>query len=212
MKNIKVLFLLDKKNDWIKKYLIRFKFNSYKKYKFYLDYRVKDRNKYDLVFILNCTKILKKQNLSKNLNLVVHSSKLPKDKGFAPMQNQILRGSNKINFTLFEAIEKVDSGDIFFRSKAKVKGYELNEELREIQALSTLKLIKKFLTKYPNINKSKQKGFASFNKKRRKEDSKLNINKSIKQQFNLLRICDNEKYPAYFKYKNKTFIIKIYKK
>ena len=212
MKKVKVLFLLDRKNDWIKKYLKKFNFCFYKKYNFYIDYKLDIKNKYELVFILNYTKILKIKNLTKSLNLVVHSSKLPKDKGFAPMQNQILRGNNTIHFTLFEATEKVDSGDVFFRSKVKVKGHELNEELRKIQALKTLELINRFLKKYPNVKKSKQKGMSSFNNRRKKVDSRIDINKSIKQQFNLLRICDNDKYPAYFKYKKKIFIIKIFKK
>ena len=56
----------------------------------------------------------------------------------------------------------------------------------------------------------KQTGKATYFRKRNKFDSKLDINKSIKSQFNLMRIADNEKYPLFFIYKNKKFIIKIY--
>ena len=42
----------------------------------------------------------------------------------------------------------------------------------------------------------------------KKKKSKETFNKS---QFNLLRIVDNELYPANFKYKNKTYLVKIYK-
>jgi methionyl-tRNA formyltransferase len=45
---------------------------------------------------------------------------------------------------------------------------------------------------------------------RTSKDSKLNMNKTIKNQFNLLRIVDNERYPAYFIYNNKKYILKIY--
>ena len=38
----------------------------------------------------------------------------------------------------------------------------------------------------------------------------MNINKSIKSQFNKLRIVNNEQWPAFFYYKNKKFIIKIF--
>ena len=63
-----------------------------------------------------------------------------------------------------------------------------------------------------NIIKSfKQRGKGNFNRLRNSNDSEININKSIKSQFNLLRICDNERYPAFFKYKNKKFILKIFK-
>ena len=39
----------------------------------------------------------------------------------------------------------------------------------------------------------------------------IDLNKNLKSQFNLLRICDNEKYPAFFNYKNKKYILKIFK-
>ena len=84
-------------------------------------------------------------------------------------------------------------------------------ELRSKQAQGRIKIIKKFLKKYPNIKSFKQKGKSNFNRMRNSNDSEININKSIKSQFNLLRICDNERYPAFFKYKNHKFILKIFK-
>ena len=47
----------------------------------------------------------------------------------------------------------------------------------------------------------KQKGRPSYFKKRTKKDSEININKNIKSQFNLLRIVDNDNYPAFFNLK-----------
>ena len=41
----------------------------------------------------------------------------------------------------------------------------------------------------------------SYWPKRKPEDSEIDISKSIDQQFNLLRVSDNERYPAFF-YKN----------
>ena len=60
-------------------------------------------------------------------------------------------------------------------------------------------------------NSKKQIGKSNFNKKRSSKDTELIINKTIKQQFNNLRISDNEKYPSYFYYKDQKYIIKIYK-
>ena len=56
-----------------------------------------------------------------------------------------------------------------------------------------------------------KKGKGSYNRKRNSNDSEINIKKSIKSQFNLLRICDNERYPAFFKFKNQKYILKIFK-
>ena len=67
------------------------------------------------------------------------------------------------------------------------------------------------LLKKKKIKKKKQKKITNkFLKKRYPEDSQLNINKSIKSQLNLLRVCDNKRYPAFFHYKKKKFLIKIY--
>ena len=53
-------------------------------------------------------------------------------------------------------------------------------------------------------------GKGSYYKKRLPKDSELDIEKSIKKNFNLLRVVDNERYPSFFYYKGKNFIIKIY--
>ena len=39
---------------------------------------------------------------------------------------------------------------------------------------------------------------------------KIDVDKSIKSQFNILRTRDNQKFPAYFYYQNKKYILKIY--
>ena len=68
-----------------------------------------------------------------------------------------------------------------------------------------------FIDNYPNINHFDQNGDESFYPKRTKKDSELNVSKTIKEQFNLLRVCDNEIYPAFFYINEKKYIIKIYK-
>ena len=87
----------------------------------------------------------------------------------------------------------------------------MNDEIRDIQAKETVKIIKKFLKKFPNYSKKEQSGKTTFYKRRRPADSKLNINKNLKENFNLLRVVDNEKYPAFFNYKKKKYILKIFK-
>ena len=88
-------------------------------------------------------------------------------------------------------------------------------EIKKLQLSTNLKLIIKFLTKLKKnktVDGIKQKGKSTFYRKRSIKDSLINIDKSIKSQFNLLRICDPDNYPAYFKYKNRTYLIKIFPK
>ena len=72
--------------------------------------------------------------------------------------------------------------------------------------------LNKFLKKYPKVKFKKQICKGNFNKRRTPQDLELNINKSIKSQLNLLRICDNDLYPCFFNYKGKKYILKINKK
>ena len=208
----KIFFLLDTSNLWIKKFLKKSLKTFPKKYNYIIteNYKIiKD----SIVFVLSYTKILEKDFIKKNKKvLIIHPSNLPKDKGFAPVQNQILRNKKLIYICLLEAAEKVDSGPIIYRDTFLILGHELSDQIRSKQALASFKLIGKFLKYFPKIRAYKQKGTSSFNKRRDPEDSELNINKTIKSQFNLLRICYNDNYPAFFRHKKNTYFIKIFKK
>lgn len=209
---MKIVFLLDKTNNWIKNYVDEFiNSNKNEKFNFQISFNHQDVNNNDIVFILGYTKILDEDFLNLNkLNLVVHESDLPKGKGFSPVQWQILRGQNNIVFTLFEAKKELDSGDIFLQKHVSFSGYELFDKIREIQGKKTMELIGEFLDIYPAINKKAQLGEGTTFKRRKLSDDKLDINKSIKEQFNHLRIANNEEYPLWFEIDGNKYIIKIF--
>jgi len=54
-----------------------------------------------------------------------------------------------------------------------------------------------------------QGGGETFYEKRDKEGSKLDIDKTIREQFNLLRIVNNDDYPAFFELEGNRYILKI---
>ena len=64
---------------------------------------------------------------------------------------------------------------------------------------------------YPKIKFKHQKGTPTYFRHRSVKDSKLNINKSIKSQFNLMRINNNKSWPSFFYVNGKKFFLKIYK-
>ena len=172
----------------------------------------KDMSSGDLAIFISCTKIISKEGLLKNTsNIVCHPSDLPKGKGFSPIAWEILDGSNEITFTLFEANEDVDDGDIYYKETVLLKGDELNDDLRKIQASTTFKLIYKYISRLPENKSYSQKGSETFYSKRTPQDSELDINKTIDDQFNLLRIVDNERYPAFFIKNGQKYKIKIEK-
>ena len=166
----------------------------------------------DVLFILSYFNKVPKNVLKLNrFNLVVHGSDLPKGKGWSPIFWQILEGKNKIPIVLFEATEEIDAGRIYLKDFIELEGHELHDEIREKQAHKTIEMCLKFLRKYPDLVPKEQEGEESFYPRRTPADSELDVDRTIREQFNLLRIVDNENYPAFFVLNGHKYILKIYK-
>jgi len=209
MKTIQIL--IDNQNSWIIPYA--------EKYCLDLNNRGFDCNiinehfsvkNGDVLILLSCEKKFKELYKNK-YNLVVHESELPLGKGWSPLTYQILEGKNKIPITLFEADNSIDSGVIYLRDHIDLDGTELVTELREKQSIKTFELLNRFLRDYKKIIPSPQIGKETFYSRRDESFSLLDINKTIKENFNLLRVVDNERYPAYFIYNGQKYIFKIVK-
>ena len=157
------------------------------------------------------TNFKKKHLFHHKSNIVVHPSKLPLGKGWSPLAYQILEGVNKIPLSLFEANEKVDDGNVYILDYINLEGHELNHEIKHQQGLKTIEMIIEFVQKFSSITGKPQVGKETIYAKRTQKDSELNINQTINKQFNLLRIVDNERYPAFFYKGGKKYILKIYK-
>ncbi len=143
----------------------------------------------DFCFYLGLSKIVPKntRDMFKN-NLVVHESESPQGKGWSPLTWQILEGKNQIQVTLIEVVDKVDSGMICAQDWIDFEGNELIDELRFKQAQATMNLCKKFVDEYPSIttHARQQIGTESFYPRRSPTDSRLDVNSSLADQFNLL--------------------------
>jgi methionyl-tRNA formyltransferase len=164
----------------------------------------------DVLCLLSCEKIFKNLHLN-NYNLVVHSSDLPKGKGMSPLTWQIIEGKNEIVNTLIEASYKIDNGPIYLQNTMRFEGHELIDEIRIIQGESVNELIKEFIQKIDVITPQEQVGEETIYRKRKLEDSEIDITKSISAQFNKLRVVDNERYPAFFVFNGIKYKLKISK-
>ena len=118
---------------------------------------------------------------------------------------------SRIPITLFEATKKVDSGDIYLRKEVRLEGHELIDRIRSLQAQATSDLCRAFIEHYPQIvtTKQVQSGEETFYPRRSPKESRLDPEQTISDQFNLLRVVDNESYPAFFDYKNHRYVVKI---
>ena len=172
-----------------------------------------DLEKADISFFLSCFEIIGPEYLKKSdHNIVVHASDLPHGKGWSPTSWQILEGKNEIPLTLFEAVDAVDAGRIYLKDLIRLSGSELIDEWQCLLGNKIVDMCLAFVKGYPeNIkNGYEQNGEESFYSRRLPKDSELDPNKTIAEQFNLLRIVDNEKYPAFFVKNGKKYLLKIY--
>lgn len=172
------------------------------------------------MFIMSFDQIVPKELLQRNAhNVVVHSSALPEGRGWSPLSWQVLEGRRTITNTLFEARETVDAGPIYSSNTFELDGTELLPELHEKQAESIRLLCLQFIARDlweekvsgVGICGRQMEGKGSSYRRRTPEDSRLDPGKTIADQFNLLRIVDNERYPSFFEHLGERYVLRITK-
>ncbi len=167
----------------------------------------------DVLFLVSCSQIIGDLERSKyRATLVLHASDLPKGRGWSPHIWSVLNGENKITVSIIEASEPIDSGVIWLQTIFKLDGHELLPEINAKLFEAELFLMSQAVDQFETIKPSLQVGEAGeYMPKRSPADSQLNPNKTIAEQFNILRIVDSHRYPAFFDYLGKRYLINIEK-
>ena len=163
-----------------------------------------------VAFYLSCLKIVPSDVLARNhRNIVVHASALPHGRGFSPVVWQVLEGKNRIPVSMIDAAPEVDSGDIIMQDALELEGHELNDEIRALLGDRIVDMCAAFLASPSPPGGEPQAGEPSWYERRRASDSRLDPDKSIAEQFDLLRVVDNDRYPAFFDYRGHRYVLKI---
>jgi len=153
----------------------------------------------DILFLIASNEIISKDTrLRFKKTLCIHESDLPMGRGWSPAVHLILEGESIIPISLFEAEDKIDSGDIWKKDIIKIEPHELFNEINDKISTKTIELINNAIDKFDSIKPEPQRGEPTYYPKRHPGDSELDVNKSIKDQFNLLRISDVNRYPCFF--------------
>lgn len=166
----------------------------------------------DICLLLSCGRLLSAEQLALHRhNLVVHESALPRGQGWSPMTWQILEGASTIPITLFEATTELDAGPIYMQQQIELQGHELAEEWRALQAQVTFELCLAWFDCYRVVVAAAQTqhGEASYYRRRRLADSQLDPERSLAEQFNLLRVVDNQRYPAFFHWRGQRYLLQM---
>jgi len=206
-----ITILTDNPSSWIIPYVDQLKKNL-NAHKVSHIFNIKDIDRGDIMLILSCEKIIPEEYLNYHQsNVVIHPSKLPLGKGWSPLAWQVLENSHTIPVSLFEAVASVDSGDVYLVDYINLKGHELNDEIKHKQGLLTTKMAQNYIDNFETLIGISQEGQETFYPRRKKKDNEIDINEPLRDQFNLLRIVDNERYPAHFYKDGVEYVIKIYK-
>lgn len=155
----------------------------------------------DLLLLISCHEVIDATTRGRyRASLLIHASDLPQGRGWSPLIWQILEGRNDIAVTLLEAADKVDSGAIWHQVRLQFAGHELEDEISAALFDAELALMDFAIAHWQTVQPRPQVGDASYYRKRTPEDSRLDVQRSLAEQFNLLRVADAARYPAFFDY------------
>lgn len=168
----------------------------------------------DVLFLISCHEIIKDSDKSKFTHtLVIHASDLPKGKGWSPHVWEIINGRTEITVTLLEAADKLDSGDIWKKISVPIPKHCLYDEINGLLFSNELLLMDYALENYKDIKTLVQdtNSESTYYRLRTPQDSQIDPEKSIAEQFDNLRVCDPERFPAFFILHGHKYIIKLEK-
>ncbi|NBB79890.1 MAG: UDP-glucuronic acid dehydrogenase [Verrucomicrobia bacterium] len=168
----------------------------------------------DLLFLISCNEIVKAEDRKKfSKVLVVHASDLPRGRGWSPHIWQIIEGRDYICVSMIEAEDKVDTGDIWRQIEIEIPRGALWDEINEQLFDAECRLMDYAVENFSEVQPISQNSMseASYYPKRTPADSELDPHKSIGEQFDLIRVCDPERFPAFFKWRGATYTLKIEK-
>lgn len=167
----------------------------------------------DILFLVSCSQLLRPEERARyRATLVLHASDLPQGRGWSPHIWAVLRGEREITVCLLEAQDPVDSGAVWLRKKFRLDGSELLAEINELLFRAELDLMSEAVEGFGRIVPQAQNGDPGpYLPRRTPADSRVDPNKTIAEQFELLRVVDPERYPAFFDHRGHRYVIRIEK-
>lgn len=155
----------------------------------------------DILFLISCSEILRAPDRAAyQACLVLHASDLPEGRGWSPYVWAILGGAEEITLSLLEAEDQVDSGRIWKKLIFQVPKHALWNEINERLFEAETELINFAVEHFSDIVPAQQNPNISptYCRRRTPQDSRIDANASIKDQFDVIRVCDPQRYPAFF--------------
>jgi methionyl-tRNA formyltransferase len=173
--------------------------------------RIEDATGGDILFLVSASEIVRGDVRSKyRATIVLHASALPKGRGWSPMVWQILEGAREITVTALSAEDRVDTGPMWVQRGFAVEAHGLVDEIQAKLFAAELALMSDVVGRFEEIEPVPQAAEgATYYRKRTPADSRIDPYRSIAEQFDLLRICDPERYPAFFELHGHRYRVRV---
>lgn len=212
---MKITLLCSDKQHPIYAYLERWVKSQNSAHQIELITRVKDISlSGDILFLISCSEIVRKATRDMyRYTLVLHASDLPEGRGWSPHIWDVLSGKDRLTLSLLDAEDSVDTGNIWQKRYIELDGTELYDEINHKLFEAELELMDWAVAHIDQSQSTPQEthGTKTYHRKRTPGDSELQANQSIGAQFNLLRVCDPNRFPAYVVINNQRYNVRLEK-
>lgn len=212
---MKITLLCSSEQHPVNGYLLRWMETRTSSHEISLVRTKKEASGGDIMFLISCSEIITAEDRSAyRKSLVIHASDLPTGRGWSPHIWQILQGKTDVTVTLLEAADKVDSGDIWHQLKCNIPQDALWDEINDRIFNAELALMDYALDHFEDVEPRPQRQDvqATYYPKRAPQDSELDPKKSLEEQFDLIRVSDPDRFPAFFRMHGHIYQIKLEKK
>ena len=126
--------------------------------------------------------------------VVFHMTDLPFGRGGSPLQNLIARGIQETQVSALQCVEEMDAGPIYLKRPLSLHGAA--EEIYLRASVIVEDMIVEMLGQRPEP--LPQQGTPTLFKRRKPEQSNLEVALTLDQAFDLIRMLDAEGYPHAF--------------
>jgi methionyl-tRNA formyltransferase len=164
----------------------------------------------DFLFLVSCHQIIRQPTRALfRHTLVLHASALPQGRGMSPHIWAVLNGTDRLTLSLLNAEDALDSGRIWHQIEIPLNGTELHDEINAKLFDAELELMTWALTHCDQVTPRPQIGEPTLHRKRTPEDSRIDPTRPLVDSFDLLRVADPERYPAFFEHRGRRYRLRI---
>ena len=169
----------------------------------------------DLLFLVSFGQIIGREYIDRfQKALVLHCSDLPRGRGWSPHIWEVLRGADHLTLSLLEAADRADVGDIWKKQVIPLDGTELYDEINAKLFQAEIELMDYAVENFATVSPQAQPELdeeLEYYQKRTPADSEIDPSRVLADQFDLLRVCDPQRFPAFFDFRGARYLLRIEK-